>query len=209
MPATETVYIIDDDASLRDAMESLVKTVGLEARSYESPTAFLEGKHDDLAGCLVLDIRLPGTNGLDFQDRLASHGIPLPVVFMSGHGDVPMSVRGMKSGAVDFLLKPFRDQDMLDAIDRAFVRDRVRRAAAADRVSLLRRFETLTVRERQVVDLVVLGAMNKQVAADLSLSEITVKIHRGTAMRKMQAKTLPDLVRMTEALRLGSADVQT
>ena len=209
MPAAETVYIIDDDASLRDALESLLKTVGLDARSYESPTAFLKGTHHDLAGCLVLDIRLPGTNGLDFQDRLANHGIVLPVVFMSGHGDVPMSVRGMRSGAIDFLLKPFRDQDMLDAIDRAFLRDRARRAAEADRVGLMQRFQSLTVRERQVVDLVVQGNMNKQVAAELSLSEITVKIHRGTAMRKMQVKTLPDLVRMTEALRLAAPDVKT
>lgn len=209
MTAVETVHIIDDDASLRDAVESLVRTVGLQARSYESPNAFLESRHHDLAGCLVLDIRLPGTNGLDFQDRLASHGIALPVVFMSGHGDVPMSVRGMRSGAVDFLLKPFRDQDMLDAIDRAFTRDRARRSAETDRVALLQRFETLTARERQVVELVVQGNMNKQVAAELSLSEITVKIHRGAAMRKMEAKTLPDLVRMTEALRSRSSGLKT
>lgn len=163
---------------------------------------FLDAKHADAPGCLVLDVRLPGINGLDFQDLMAGLGITLPVVFVTGYGDIPMSVRGMKAGAVDFLAKPFRDQDMLDAVTAAIERDRQARGASAAARALQARYETLSPRERQVMALVTAGRLNKQVAGDLELSEITVKIHRGSAMRKMGARTLPDLVRMAEALRI-------
>lgn len=199
---TAIVHIVDDDAPLAAALESLFRSVGLEAHTYGSAQAFLDAAHPDRPGCLVLDIRLPGLSGLDFQARLAELGIGLPVVLMSGHGDIPMSVRGMKAGAVDFLTKPFRDQDMLDAVDTAIERDRARRAAAAGEAGLKTRYESLSPRERQVMALVVAGKMNKQVAYELALSEITVKIHRGAAMRKMEARTLPDLVRMGEALKI-------
>src|SRR5205085_9896623 len=175
---------------------SLFRSVGREARTYGWARAFLEAQHPDRPGCLVLDIRLPGVSGLDFQAQLAELGIHLPVVLMTGHGDIPMSVRGMKAGAVDFLAKPFRDQDMLDAVATAIERDRDRRASAAGEADLKARYATLSPREKQVMALVITGKMNKQVAGDLDLSEITVKIHRGSAMRKMKARTLPDLVRM-------------
>lgn len=204
-PAAEaaTVHIVDDDAPLAEALESLFRSVGLEARTYGSARAFLDAKLADTPGCLVLDIRLPGLSGLDFQAQLEELGIGLPVVLMSGHGDIPMSVRGMKAGAVDFLTKPFRDQDMLDAVDTAIERDRARRVTAAGEAGLRARYETLSPREKQVMTLVVAGKMNKQVAYELNLSEITVKIHRGSAMRKMEARTLPDLVRMAETLQVG------
>ena len=203
-PAAEAaiVHIVDDDAPLAAALESLFRSVGLEARTYGSARAFLDAKQPDAPGCLVLDIRLPGLSGLDFQAQLEDLGIGLPVVLMSGHGDIPMSVRGMKAGAVDFLTKPFRDQDMLDAVGTGIERDRARRAAAAGEADLRTRYETLSPREKQVMALVITGKMNKQVAYDLDLSEITVKIHRGSAMRKMEARTLPDLVRMGEALKI-------
>ena len=158
----------------------------------------------DRPGCIVLDVRLPGTSGLDFQNRLAGNGIALPVVLMTGHGDIPMSVRAMKAGAVDFLAKPFRDQDMLDAVATAIDRDRTRRAGERADAELRQRYATLSPREREVMVRVTAGRMNKQVAGEMALSEITVKIHRGSAMRKMGARTLPDLVRMTEALGLGA-----
>lgn len=198
---TALVHIVDDDAPLAAALESLFRSMGLEARVYGSAQAFLDAKHADRPGCLVLDIRLPGLSGLDFQARLAELGIGLPVVLMTGHGDIPMSVRGMKAGAVDFLAKPFRDQDMLDAVAIAIDRDRARRADAAGEADLKARYASLSPREKEVMALVITGKMNKQVAGDLDLSEITVKIHRGSAMRKMKARTLPDLVRMGEALK--------
>jgi FixJ family two-component response regulator len=203
-PAAEAaiVHIVDDDAPLAAALESLLRSVGLESRTYGSARAFLDAKHADAPGCLVLDIRLPGISGLDFQGQLEELGIGLPVVLMSGHGDIPMSVRGMKAGAVDFLTKPFRDQDMLDAVGVAIERDRARRAAAVGEADLRARYESLSPREKQVMALVIAGKMNKQVAGDLELSEITVKIHRGSAMRKMKARTLPDLVRMGESLKI-------
>ena len=205
-PMTEAaiVHIIDDDAPLAAALDSLFRSVGLETRSYGSARDFLDAKKPDAPGCLVLDIRLPGVSGLDFQAQLAELGIGLPVVLMTGHGDIPMSVRGMKAGAVDFLAKPFRDQDMLDAVGVAIERDRARRATAASDADLHERYETLSPREKQVMALVVAGKMNKQVAWDLELSEITVKIHRGSAMRKMKARTLPDLVRMSESLKISA-----
>jgi FixJ family two-component response regulator len=195
------VHVVDDDASLRAAMESLFDSVGLATRTYETARDFLNASVADEPGCLVIDIRLPDMNGLEFQAQLSQMGVRLPVVMMTGYGDIPMSVRAMKRGAVDFLPKPFRDQDMLDAVMAAIERDRQRRAADRD-VSLLReRFGTLSARERQVMLLVAAGMMNKQVAGELEISEITVKIHRGAAMRKMGARTLADLVRMAELLK--------
>lgn len=198
------VHIVDDDASLSAALSSLFRSVGLEARTFGSAADFLQAEVADRPGCLVLDVRLPGVSGLDFQAQLEGLGVRLPVVLMTGHGDIPMSVRGMKAGAVDFLPKPFREQDMLDAVTTAIDRDRQRRAAAQDRDALEARYATLSPRERQVMALVTAGKLNKQVAGDLSLSEITVKIHRGSVMRKMGVRALADLVRMAEALKLGA-----
>jgi FixJ family two-component response regulator len=197
------IHIIDDDESMRLALGTLLRSVALANRLHSSVAAFLKASRPDVPGCLILDVRLPGISGLDFQVQLAQLGIRLPVILMTGHGDVPMSVRGMKAGAIDFLMKPFRDQDMLDAISTAVSRDRVRRMADAESASMLGRFELLSPRERQVMQLVSAGNMNKQVAAALGVSEITVKIHRGAAMRKMGARTLADLVRMAEALGLA------
>jgi FixJ family two-component response regulator len=178
------VHIVDDDESLRRALDSLFRSVGLQARMYESARDFLDAKAGDLPGCIVLDVRLPGISGLDFQEQLVELGIHLPVILITGHGDVPMSIRAMKAGAVDFLPKPFRDQDMLDAVAAALERNRVRRAADDDAALVRDRFATLSPREQQLMMLVTAGKMNKQVAGDLGLSEITVKIHRGAAMRK-------------------------
>jgi FixJ family two-component response regulator len=194
------VHIVDDDASLRGALDSLFRSTGQQTRLYESVAAFMDAPLPDAPGCLVLDVRMPGMSGLDFQQKLEELGVRLPVVFMTGHGDIPMSVRAMKAGAVDFLAKPFRDQEMLDAVAAALERDRAQRAEGGKLDTLKAAFATLSPRERQVMALVAAGKMNKQVAGDLSLSEITVKIHRGAAMRKMGAKTLADLVRMAEAL---------
>lgn len=195
------IHIVDDDASLRGAIDSLLRSVGLKTRTYGSAREVLERRPDDQPGCLVLDVRLPGISGLDFQERLAEHGINLPVILITGHGDIPMSVRAMKAGAVDFLAKPFHDQDLLDAVAAAVERDRHRRAAAGDAAQLRSRYAALSPREQQVMMLVTAGKMNKQVAGELGLSEITVKIHRGAAMRKMGARTLADLVRMADGLK--------
>jgi FixJ family two-component response regulator len=195
------VHIVDDDESLRRAIDSLCRSVGLQTRTYGSAQQFLDAEREDLAGCLVLDVRLPGISGLDFQSQLANLGIHLPVVLISGHGDIPMSVRAMKAGAVDFLTKPFRDQDLLDAVTTAIGRDRTRRVVDSNASTLRERYLTLSPREQEVMMLVTKGKMNKQVAGDLNLSEITVKIHRAAAMRKMGAKTLADLVRMADALK--------
>jgi len=196
------VHIIDDDASLREGLDSLFRSTGLTTHSYESASAFMDAEIPDEPACIVLDVRLPGMSGLDFQERLAELGVLLPVVLMTGHGDIPMSVRAMKAGAVDFLPKPFRDQEMLDAVAAALEKDRARRAEGGKTEALKAAYATLSPRERQVMALVTAGKMNKQVAGDLNLSEITVKIHRGAAMRKMGAKTLADFVRMAEALNL-------
>jgi FixJ family two-component response regulator len=200
MAAEPIIHIIDDDASLRDAVQSLLESVGLRARVYGSPAAFIDAAAWSGPGCVLLDVRLPGVSGLEFQSRMAGLGVHLPVVFMTGHGDIPMSVQGMKAGAVDFLTKPFRDQDLLDAVSVALDRDRARRASDADIEGLRARYASLSQREREVMRLVATGRMNKQVAGELNISEVTVKIHRGAAMRKMGARTLPDLVRMADLL---------
>lgn len=196
------IHIVEDDASLRQALAELFQSVGHQAKTFGSAADFLDTFNPDAAGCLILDVRLPGVSGLDFQARMESLGVRLPVILMTGHGDIPMSVRGMKAGAVDFLTKPFRDQDMLDAAAEALERDRVRRIADSDVAGVRQRFSTLSPREQQVMARVSAGRLNKQVAGDLDISEVTVKIHRGSAMRKMKARTLADLVRMADALGL-------
>jgi FixJ family two-component response regulator len=194
------VFVIDDDPSMRGALEDLVVSVGLQVRPFASPQDFLQSKLPDAPGCLVLDVRLPGMSGLTFQKELARLGVALPVIFITGHGDIPMSVRAMKAGAVEFLTKPFHDQELLDAIHTAVERDRERRREAVLVAELRERYATLTERERQIMTLVVVGRANKQIAAELNLSEMTVKVHRGQVMRKMQAGSLPELVRMADRL---------
>jgi FixJ family two-component response regulator len=198
------VLVVEDDASMRRALSNLFQSVGLEVELFGSASEMLQSKLPDVASCLVLDVRLPGLSGLDFQSELAKANIHIPIIFMSGHGDIPMTVRAMKGGAVDFLTKPFRDQDMLDAVVAAIERDRKRREADKIVADLRTRFETLTPREREVLAYVSSGLMNKQIAAQLELAEITVKIHRGHIMRKMGAKSLADLVRRAEALGIQS-----
>jgi RNA polymerase sigma factor (sigma-70 family) len=197
------VFVIDDDPSMRLALEDLVSTVGLEVRAFAAPQDFLQSKPPNAPGCLVLDVRLPGMSGLTFQKELAKKGLALPVIFITGHGDIPMSVRAMKAGAVEFLTKPFHDQDLLDAIHAAIERDRKRRGEAIRLAELSEHFATLSERERQIMRLVVIGRPNKQIAAELGLSEMTVKVHRGQVMRKMHARSLPELVRMAD--RLGES----
>ena len=194
------VFVVDDDPSMRKALSNLFRSVGLRAEVFGSARELLESELPEVASCLVLDIRLPGPSGLDFQAELAKANIQIPIIFMTGHGDIPMTVKAMKAGAVDFLTKPFRDQDMLDAVAIAIERDRARRKDERIVAELRAVFETLTTRERDVLGLVASGLMNKQIAAEIGLAEITVKIHRGHIMRKMGAKSLADLVRMAEML---------
>jgi FixJ family two-component response regulator len=205
--ATETpaaVFVVDDDASVREALDSLFRSVGLGAKTFGSAAEFLQNKLQnklpDTPSCLVLDVRLPGLSGLDFQAELAAAGHHIPIIFMTGHGDIPMTVKAMKAGAVEFLPKPFRDQDMLDAVQQALERDRERRQRSSGLAKLKSTFDTLTPREQEVMGLVTAGLMNKQVAGEIGVSEITAKVHRGNIMRKMGAKSLAELVRMADAL---------
>jgi FixJ family two-component response regulator len=196
------VYVVDDDASVREALGNLFRSVGLRVEVFGSAPEFLHSRLPDVPSCLILDIRLPRLSGLDFQVDLAEAGIHIPIIFMTGHGDIPMTVRAMKAGAVDFLTKPFRDQDMLDAVAAAIERDRNSRNEAKILSDLKARFMTLSPREREVMALVTTGLMNKQIAAEIGIAEITVKIHRGHIMRKMAAKSLAELVKMAQMLEI-------
>ncbi len=195
------VLIVDDDAAVRDSLESLLRSVGQASVSYASARAFLDAARPDVPACLVLDVRLPEQSGLDLQRALAASGVHIPVIVITGHGDVPMSVAAMKAGAIDFLTKPFRDQDLLDAIQRGIRLDRERRAEAARLVSLQQRYATLSPREREVMSMVAEGLANKQIATALDLKEITVKVHRAQVMRKLEAKSLPELARIADRLK--------
>ena len=201
------VFVVDDDAPVREALKRLFRSAGLQAQTFGTTTEFLNARLPDVASCLVLDVRLPGTSGLDFQGELAKAKIQVPIIFITGHGDIPMSVKAMKAGAVEFLTKPFRDQELLDAIGIALNLDRTRRENEKAVSSLRALFESLTPREREVMTLVTAGLMNKQIAAKLDVSEVTVKVHRGNAMGKMRARSLAELVRMADVLGIRSANV--
>ena len=195
------VFIVDDDASVRRSVQDLLSSVSLPSETFATAQEFLESRRADRPGCLVLDVRLPGTSGLDFQRELTQAGVTLPVIFITGHGDVPLTVRAMKSGAVEFLTKPFRPQELLDAVQQALERDRTLRAKGRDTAEMRNRYNTLTAREREVMELVVSGLLNKQIAAKLGTGEHTVKIHRGRAMDKMNANSLAALIRMADTLK--------
>jgi RNA polymerase sigma factor (sigma-70 family) len=201
MTAAPVVFVVDDDASIRSSLKFLLNTVGLQAETFDSADGFLHKKRADVPSCLVLDVRLPGLSGLDFQRELATRNISIPIVFLTGHGDIPMSVRAMKAGAVEFLTKPFRDQDLLDAVRVALDRDRARRELEMEITDIRRRFDALTSREQEVVSMVVAGMLNKQIAAELGTAESTVKVQRSRAMEKMQAESLADLIKMIQKVQ--------
>ena len=207
--ADSVVFVVDDDSSVREAIKSLIKSVGLRVETFETAQQFLGSKRPEVPGCVVLDVRLPGLSGLDLQRELAANDIKLPIIFITGYGDIPMSVRAMKAGALEFLTKPFRDQDLLDAIQQALERDRAARRHSKEIAELRQRFDALTSREREVMNLVVGGWLNKQIGFELKISEITVKIHRGRVMGKMGASSLAELVRMTEKLELPTVAGQS
>jgi FixJ family two-component response regulator len=200
------VFVIDDDASVREALRNLIRSVGLEAKVFASAPEFIRSKLPDVPSCLVLDVRLPELSGLDFQNDLAKAKIGIPIVFITGHGDIPMSVKAMKAGAVEFLTKPFRDQDLLDAIRLGLERDRARRDSEKTASDIRSKFQALTPREQEVMALVTAGLMNKQIAAEIGVTEITVKVHRGNLMRKMGARSLAELVRMADLLGISRAE---
>jgi FixJ family two-component response regulator len=203
------VFVVDDDSSIREAIKSLVTLSGLRVETFGTAQEFLQSKRPDLPGCVVLDVELPGLSGLDLQRELAAHGIKLPIIFITGYGDIPMSVRAMKAGALEFLTKPFRDQDLLDGIQQALERDRAARQHSREIAELRERFDALTSREREVMSLVVAGWLNKQIGFELKISEITVKIHRGRVMSKMGAQSLAELVRMAQRLEIPTAKDQS
>jgi len=204
--AESIVFVVDDDAPVREALQRLMRSVGLQAQTFGTTAEFLNAKLPDVASCLVLDVRLPGISGLDFQSELAKAKIYVPIIFITGHGDIPMSVKAMKAGAVEFLTKPFRDQELLDAIGIALNLDRTRRENEKAVSNLRALFDSLTPREREVMALVTAGLMNKQIAAQLGVSEVTVKVHRGNAMGKMRARSLAELVRMADVLGIRRAN---
>jgi len=201
-PEAAVVYVVDDDISVREAVRNLLRSVGLEVEAFGTAQQFLSAKRGDAPGCLVLDVRLPGISGLDLQRQLVEADIQVPIIFITGHGDIQMSVRAMKAGAVEFLTKPFRDQDLLDAVQQAIERDREGRRQRAEAVEIRRRYESLTSREQEILILVVQGLANKQIGDELNITEPTVKLHRGHVMQKMEADSLADLIRMSERLEL-------
>ncbi len=203
--AQSVVLVVDDDASVREALSALFRSVGLQVKTFASAAEFLKTELPGAPCCLVLDVRLPGSSGLDFQSDLANANVRIPIIFITGHGDIPMTVRAMKAGAVEFLTKPFRDQELLDAVQIALDRDHMRRAEDKTIQELYAHFEALTPREQEVFDFVTAGLMNKQIAAELGVSEVTVKVHRGNVMKKMDARSLADLVRMADALGIRRA----
>jgi len=204
MTAPPLVFVIDDDASVRSSLKFLLSTVGLQAETFDSADTFLHKKRPDVPSCVVLDVRLPGVSGIDFQRELTARNISIPIVFLTGHGDIPMSVRAMKAGAVEFLTKPFRDQDLLDAVRVALDRDRTRRAQETELADIRRRFDSLTSREQEVLSMVMNGMLNKQIAAELGTAESTVKVQRSRAMEKMHAESLAHLIKMMQKLQLPS-----